>query len=55
VTFDEAIAAGDSIEIDGRRIPFIGLDALLQNKRTAAREQDVADVAALEAIPRSRR
>lgn len=54
ITFDEAVAAGDSLEIDGRRVPVIGFDALLQNKRAANRAQDVADVKALLArrIPR---
>jgi len=52
ITFDAAIASGDALEIDGRRIPVIGLEALLQNKRAAAREQDVADLAALERITR---
>lgn len=47
ITFDEAIAAGDSLDIDGRRIPIIGLGALLKNKRAAARTQDLADVEAL--------
>lgn len=32
------------------RCPVIGLDALLANKRAAARPQDLADVAALEKI-----
>jgi hypothetical protein len=48
ITFDEAIAAGDAFDIEGRRIPIIGLDALLANKRAAGREQDLADVKALE-------
>lgn len=50
ITFDEAVAAGDSFEIDGRTIPVVGRAALLANKRAAAREQDLADVVALEAI-----
>jgi hypothetical protein len=55
ITFDEAVAAGDSFEVEGRRVPVIGLAALLRNKRTAAREQDLADVKALEAsAPRER-
>lgn len=49
ITFDEAIADGASFELDGRRIPVIGLEALLKNKRTAKRAQDLADVEALEA------
>lgn len=47
ITFDEAVAAGDVFELAGRRIPVIGREALLKNKRAAAREQDLADVAAL--------
>jgi predicted nucleotidyltransferase len=50
ITFDAAIASGDAFEIEGRRIPVIGLEALLKNKRAAGREQDLADVAALEAV-----
>jgi predicted nucleotidyltransferase len=52
ITFDEAIDAHESFEVEGRRIPVIGLAALLKNKRAAAREQDVADVKALETIRR---
>jgi len=48
VSFDEAIRAGHVTTIDARRIPLIGLDALLENKRTSARPQDLADVRALE-------
>jgi hypothetical protein len=56
LTFDAAIASGDAFEIDGRRIPIIGLEALLRNKRAAGREQDLADVAALQAVaPKSSR
>lgn len=54
ISFDEAVAAGDSFELDGRRIPVIGLDALLRNKRAVGRDQDVADVSALEAAARRR-
>lgn len=50
VTFAEAIASGDFFELEGRRIPVIGLNALLSNKRAAAREQDLADVKALERL-----
>lgn len=48
ITFAEAVADGESFELEGRKIPIIGLDALLKNKRRAAREQDLADVTALE-------
>jgi len=50
ITFDEAVEAHESFEIQGRHIPVIGLAALLTNKRAAAREQDVADIKALETI-----
>jgi hypothetical protein len=52
ITFDEAIHAHESFEVEGRPIPVIGLAALLKNKRAAAREQDLADLKALEAIDR---
>ena len=48
ITFDQAVADGESIDLQGRRIPVIGRAALLENKRAAGREQDAADVAALE-------
>jgi hypothetical protein len=47
VSFDDAIAAGDAFELDDRRIPVIGKDALVRNKCAAGRPQDLADVAAL--------
>lgn len=47
VSFDEAVASGDAIELEGRRIPVIGLKALIANKLAAGRPQDVADVDAL--------
>ncbi len=49
ITFAEALAGGAAFPLEGRMIPIIGLDALLRNKRAAGREQDIADVAALEA------
>lgn len=54
VTFDEAVAEGCSFDLDGHRIPVIGLSALLANKTAVAREQDLADVAALTATDRSK-
>jgi len=50
ITFDEAIADGESFELEERSIPVIGRSALLKNKRAAGREQDLADVKALEHI-----
>jgi hypothetical protein len=48
ITFAEAVADGESFEVDGCAIPVIGRDALIKNKRAAARAQDIADVKALE-------
>lgn len=48
ITFAEAVADGQTFEVDGRAIPIIGLAALLKNKRAVKREQDLADVKALE-------
>jgi hypothetical protein len=50
IAFDEALSEGASFELDGRQIPVIGRSALLKNKRAAGREQDLADVKALERI-----
>ncbi len=47
VTFDEAVAEGCAFELEGHRIPVIGLRALVANKTAVGREQDIADVAAL--------
>lgn len=47
ITFAEAIAEGESFELEGCTIPVIGLNALLKNKRAAARPQDLADIEAL--------
>ncbi len=55
ITFDEAIADGAAFDVDGRRIPIIGLAALLKNKRAAKRPQDLADVDALESHDRPKR
>jgi aminoglycoside-2''-adenylyltransferase len=48
ISFEEAVAEGTSFELEGRRIPVIGREALLKNKRAAGRPQDLADVHALE-------
>lgn len=54
ITFDAALVDAGSLELEGRRIPVIGRAALLANKRAAARPQDLADVAALEALDERR-
>ena len=48
VTFDEALRDALFVDVEGRRAPIIGRDALLRNKRAAGRAQDLADVAILE-------
>ncbi len=51
VSFDEAIAEGSSLSVEGRRIPVIGRAALIKNKRAAGRAQDAADIEALLSNP----
>ena len=48
ITFAEAVADGESFDLDGCAIPVIGRGALLKNKRAAGRPQDIADVKALD-------
>ena len=50
VEFEEAWAGAAPGELDGLSVKFLGLDALLKNKRASGRSQDIADVARLEAI-----
>ncbi|MBI2374197.1 MAG: hypothetical protein HYV07_09370 [Deltaproteobacteria bacterium] len=54
VTFRRARRGASGFDLEGRRIPVIGRAALIANKRAAGRPQDLADVAALEAIRRRR-
>lgn len=49
ISFDEAVAEGAVFELEGRRVPVIGLEALLKNKRATGRDQDKADLKALSA------
>jgi hypothetical protein len=48
ITFAEAVADGETFDVDGRAIPVIGRGALIKNKLAAGRPQDIADVQALE-------
>ncbi|HVO45863.1 MAG TPA: hypothetical protein VMT29_05955 [Steroidobacteraceae bacterium] len=48
ITFDEAIAEGSCLMLEGRKIPVIGRAALIKNKRAAGRAQDLADIEAIE-------
>jgi hypothetical protein len=50
VTFDEAATNSGAFDLEGRQIPFIGKDALIQNKKAAARYKDLADVEELERL-----
>ena len=47
ITFDEAVRDGVGFDLEGRHIPVIGREALLDNKRAAGRAKDLADVEAL--------
>lgn len=49
VEFPEAWQTRVVHDLEGTAVPFIGLDALLRNKRAAGRPQDLADAAALDA------
>jgi len=51
VLFDEARDGMIDVELDGLRLPFIGREPLLKNKRAAGRPRDLDDVAALERLP----
>lgn len=48
ITFAEAVADGDTFDVDGCAIPVIGRGPLIKNKRATGRSQDIADVEALE-------
>lgn len=48
--FDDASQTTGRLDVDGRAIPVIGFEALLQNKRAAGRPQDLADVYSLERL-----
>jgi predicted nucleotidyltransferase len=43
------------IDLDGLRVPFIGLEDLLRNKRAAGRSKDLIDVEELERVERDKR
>jgi predicted nucleotidyltransferase len=48
VDFETAWQNRLTIDIDGRAIPFLGLQEILANKRAAGRPKDLADVAWIE-------
>ena len=51
VSFDEAWQSRIVRPLDGLRVPFLGRDALIRNKRAAGRQKDLADVEVLERNP----
>ncbi len=48
VTFEEASRDAVTIAVAGVRVPVIGREALLTNKRASGRPKDIADLEALE-------
>jgi len=52
VDFEDAYANRIDAELDDLRIPFLGFDDLLKNKRASARSKDLIDVDELERIRR---
>ena len=52
VDFQRAWESRTVVEIEGMEVPFLGRDALLENKRAAARPKDLADLAILETARR---
>ncbi len=49
VSFDEAWAGRVAVDIAGMRVPFLGRDELIRNKRAAGRAKDLTDLALLQA------
>ena len=52
VSFDQALQGSQTFELNGHAIPYIGRAALIQNKKSAARHKDMADVEELERLER---
>jgi predicted nucleotidyltransferase len=50
VEFADAYANRIDIDLDGLRVPFLGFEDLLKNKRASARSKDLIDVEELERI-----
>lgn len=51
VDFEACWAGRLDVQMDGRAVPFIGLDGLKANERATGRPQDLVDLHALEAGP----
>jgi hypothetical protein len=52
VSFDEAWGSRMERVVNGRRVSFLGRDALLRNKHASGRTKDLADVEALNKLHR---
>lgn len=52
VSFDEARASRIVVDVTDMKLPVLGRDALLKNKRATGRPKDLVDVEALEKAPR---
>lgn len=50
VEFEDAWGSRLTIDLDDLRVPVIGRDFLIRNKRAVGRTRDLADIEALEAI-----
>lgn len=50
VDFDDAVAEGVEGRLGGQPVKFIGIDAMIRNKRATGRTKDLADAEALEEI-----
>jgi len=48
VSFDQARKDCGTFDVEGHPVPYIGRAALIQNKRSAGRHKDLADVEELE-------
>jgi predicted nucleotidyltransferase len=53
IKYEQAAPNARAVDVDGIRIPLIGLDDLIETKRTG-RLQDAADIEVLEEIRRRR-
>lgn len=54
VKYEGAVERSSTVDVDGVSIPFVGIDDLIESKRTG-RLQDAADIEVLEEIRRQRR
>ncbi|HLF09683.1 MAG TPA: nucleotidyltransferase [Gammaproteobacteria bacterium] len=54
VTFADAYANRIDVDLDGLRVPFLGFEDLLKNKKASARSKDLIDVDELERIKQTK-